>query len=277
MLFGIAGFLLKYGAHRTYSVPHILFGLYASGTLGFFIHGIFTQRLDISLELLIAGVMVGVGSTAGNIYFMRALRIGPVSLTSPLVNLNIVLIVILSVIVYGEEPQLQEVAGIALVILCLALLPVDPHEKISVKDRRWYGLVTFAIVLFFLRNGGLKITEEMGLNNTMVLCYGYLLGAIWSGILSVRSWRSMRWLGERSEARRRGFTVGLVAGVFSFGGMQLYAFGLAHGPASIVSPIFALNSLVTGMLAITLLKERLSCYQIISVIGIVSGIVVLRV
>ncbi len=122
IFFGIAGFILKFGAVRMYSVPHILFGLYITGALGFFLYGIITQQLYISVTLLISGSVVGIGSTAGNILFMKALRIGSVSLTSPVVNLNIVLIVVMSVLVYSESPGIYEVTGIALTGIILLRL-----------------------------------------------------------------------------------------------------------------------------------------------------------
>jgi drug/metabolite transporter (DMT)-like permease len=276
LLFGIAGFILKFGAVRVYSVPHILLGLYITGGLGFLIYGLFTHQLAITPPLVIAGTIVGIGSTAGNILFMKALRVGPVSLTSPVVNLNIVLIVVMSVLVYGESPGINEKIGVAFVILCVSLLPVDPHEKISILDRKWYGMVLVAIVLFFFRNGGLKITGEMGLNNTMVLFYGYLLGVIWCWILTLHT-RKTTLVKLKPDARRKGLTFGLIAGVFSFGGMQLYAIALGDGPASIVSPVFALNSLVTAILAITFVKERLSPIQIIAAAGVLCGIILLRI
>lgn len=274
--FGIAGFILKFGTYRIYSVPYILLGLYISGALGFFLYGIGSNQLEFSAALLIAGSIVGIGSTAGNILFMKALRVGPISLTSPVVNMNIILIVIMSVYVYGESPGYSELFGVALIILCVSILPVDPNEKISISDRKWYGLVLFAVVLFFFRNGGLKITEELGMNNTMVLFYGYFLGVIWSWVLTRRAERTTL-LHMKPNARRYGLICGLIAGIFSFAGMQLYALALSGGPASIVSPLFASNSLITGILAIAYLKERLSLIQFIAVVGILSGVVLLRI
>jgi len=273
--FGIAGFILKLGVVRVYSVPHILLGLYTTGALGFITYAAFMGFFYISSPLLFAGLVVGIGSTLGNVLFMKALRLGPISLTSPVVNMNIVLIVLMAVIVYGESPGFYEIIGICLVVLCVSILPVDPNEKISILDRKWYVLVFIAVILFFLRNGGLKITQEAGLNNTMVLFYGYLVGVIWTLMLVIRM-RTAKIQKLKPGARMSGLYCGLIAGVFSFGGMQLYAIALAGGPASIVSPLFASNSLITGLLAILLLNERLSPIQIIAVAGIVTGIILVR-
>jgi drug/metabolite transporter (DMT)-like permease len=276
VLFGIAGFILKFGAFHSYSVPHILLGLYSSGAAGFLLFGILTNQFDVNVMLLIAGLVVGAGSMAGNILFMKALRVGPVSLTSPVVNLNIVLVVVMSIIIFGESLGVNEIIGIVIVIIFVSLLPVDPNERISIIDKKWYLFAGVAIVLFFFRNGGLKITEEFGMNNTMVLFYGYLLGILWSWVLTHRS-RKAVFVQNKTVVLRQGLYTGLIAGLFSFGGMQLYAIALANGPASIVSPVFASNSLITGLLAIGLLKERLSVFQIIAVIGILSGIILIRI
>src|SRR5690606_39727221 len=66
-----------------------------------------------------------------------------------------------------------------LLILAVSLIPFDPDEELKIKNARWYFLVLLATLLFTLRNGGLKVTEEMALSGTLVLFYGYLLGLVW--------------------------------------------------------------------------------------------------
>src|SRR5690606_41377668 len=88
---------------RRGSTLYTLLGLYLTGTLGFFGWALQTETLRADLPLLIAGIVIGLGSAAGNLLFMKALDQGPASLTSPLVNTNILLIILFSVIVYGER------------------------------------------------------------------------------------------------------------------------------------------------------------------------------
>jgi uncharacterized membrane protein len=59
--------------------------------------------------------------------------------------------------------------------------------------------------------------------------------------------------------------------------MQLFALALKDGPASIVTPIFATNSLVVAILSIAFLKERLSKLQFVSLACLAFGLIVIRI
>lgn len=276
LLFGGSGFYMKYGQAKKGSIAYLLLGLYLSGTLGFLILALVNQLFTFHWGILIAGIIVGLGSTLGNVLFMKALECGPASLTSPLANSNIVLVVIMSIIFYGETLSILEIVAIILLIISVSLLPIDPQESLSITNRAWYLFVGVSVILFFFRNGGLKITEELAYNSTIVLFYAYLLGIIWSlGQVYVEK-RQQNNTPDK-KAVRIGLYSGLVAGVFSFGGMQLYSYALADGPASIVSPIFSLNSLVVAILSIVIFKEKLSRFQKIALLGTFLGIVLLRV
>src|SRR5690606_9792965 len=110
--FGMSGFWMKVSSVRRGSTLHTLLGLYLTGTLGFLWWALRTGSLRADLPLLIAGFVIGLGSAAGNLLFMKALDQGPASLTSPLVNTNILLIIIFSVAVYGERLSVTEVIGV---------------------------------------------------------------------------------------------------------------------------------------------------------------------
>ena len=261
--FGMSGFLMKVSSARRGSTLHTLLGLYLTGTLGFFWWALRTESLRADLPLLVAGFVIGLGSAAGNLLFMKALDQGPASLTSPLVNTNILVIILFSVIVYGERLSGTETAGVILLILAVSLIPFDPDEELKIKNARWYFLVLLATLLFTLRNGGLKVTEEMALWGTLVLFYGYLLGLVW--FLAEDLLRRIRGtLAENRGAALTGLWWGSLAGIFSFVGMQLYAVALIDGPASIVAPLFATNSLVVAVLSIFFYRERLSRIQTLS-------------
>lgn len=273
LLFGLAGFLMKYGSVKKGSLIHLLCGLYVSGTLGFFVLSLFQGGVQINWQLLIAGVVVGIGSTLGNYYFMKALDYGPASLTSPLSNLNLVFVVLMAMFVYGETLTLVEIVAVSVVLVCVSLLPIDPQESLSIKHKIWYVFIGVSIILFFLRNGGLKITEEFMLNNTLVLFYAYFIGVVWT-LIQMRFTKKSDM--PSAKSKRTGWVIGGIAGLFSFSGMQLYAYALALGPASIVSPIFSTNALVVAVLSIALFKERLSIIQIVALTGTLVGIILLR-
>jgi uncharacterized membrane protein len=58
--------------------------------------------------------------------------------------------------------------------------------------------------------------------------------------------------------------------------MQIYATALNSGPASIIAPIFATNSLVVALLSILIYQERLSLVQTCSLIMLFLGLILIR-
>lgn len=270
--FGLAGFMMKVSSVKKGSTDHLLWGLYLSGTLCFLWWMFQTNAISFSWSILIAGVVIGFGSAIGNLLFMKALDYGPASLTSPLVNSNIVLTIGLSILLYGERLSLSEAVGVSLLIGAVILLPIDPNEDLRIRNIRWYVLVFTATLLFFLRNGGLKITEEMKLPNATILFVSYLFGLVWFSFALLRK-KQQR---ETKSQVKIGLGWGLASGIFSFGGLQIYAIALEDGPASIVAPIFATNSLIVALLSILIYRERLSLVQTISLGLLFIGLVAIR-
>jgi drug/metabolite transporter (DMT)-like permease len=273
LTFAIVSFAMKYGTYKNWSQPFLLLGLYISGTCGFFITTLAEKQIEFSIPLLVSGIVVGIGSTFGNIFFMKALNNGPASLTSPLVNANIILIVIMSVFFYGESLTITEFIGIALIIIAVMILPIDPQEKISIKNKVWYVYVLSATILFFFRNGGLKITEELNYNNTNILFFAYLIGVFWfTGNIIFKKGQL-----KNKTSCLHGLYCGLIGGIFSFLGIHFYTLALIEGPASIVSPLFASHSLIVVLLSTVLLKERLSLFQWFTLFGVIIGIIFIRI
>lgn len=266
--------MIKVGTRQTEAAGKFtLLGLYLTGSLGFLVLGVLHGSLGLAAPLMLAGLVLGVGSVMGNIYFVKALQVGPASLTAPIANTNTILIVLMSIIFLGESISLSEIIGIALIVGGVSLLPIDPKESISIESRQWYFFAFMAMSLFFLRNGGLKVTDELAYDSTTVLFYGYLLGIFWFATAIERVQDGFK----IPEYARGWFGAGLIAGCFSFSGIQLYAYALSIGPASIVAPIFSINGLVVGLLSIWYFKERLSPLQTLAFIGIIAGLILTQV
>jgi drug/metabolite transporter (DMT)-like permease len=210
--FGLASYFMKYSSYKKWSLHYLLLGMYMSGTISFLITAFAQEEIRVNGVILVAGLVIGIGSTFGNLLFMKALDYGPVSLTSPLVNANIVFVVLLSVFLYGEQLSWLECAAIGLMIVATCLLPFDPNEIMAIHNIVWYLYVLLATILFFFRNGGLKVTEELSHNNTMILMFAYLFGVLWS-TWSIFSKKASTF---SSSARKFGLYWGFFVGIFSF-------------------------------------------------------------
>ncbi|BBH21623.1 hypothetical protein Back11_29680 [Paenibacillus baekrokdamisoli] len=294
VLFGLAGWWMKVSQMQSGSPSWLLLGLYLSGTLGFGIHALIEHTLIPSLldaRVWAAGIIIGAGSALGNVLFMKALEYGPASLTSPLTNMNIVLVIAMGAFVYKEHLTGVHFCGVLLLLLAVIFVSMRGNkEKQSIKHNKWYLYVAISILMFAVRNGGLKVTEDMGLAGAPILFVAYLLSVLWfaRAALQERSLlihtakindpstviRSSMQLA--SASRHTGMYWGLLAGLFSYGGLQLYAISLETGQASIVGPIFAANSLIVAAGSIVLYRERLTPLQWTAFMLMITGLVLIR-
>lgn len=271
ILFGLAGWWMKVSQMRGGSTRVLLFGLYASGTLGFGVHSALEGTLTMLADqnVWIAGVIIGAGSAWGNALFMKALHYGPASLTSPLTNMNIILVVALATWWYKEPLSASEAVGITSLLLAVIFIAHKRKEPLTITEKRWFVLVGLAIILFALRNGGLKVTDELGLPSAPILFIAYALSLFWF-LLPVK-------YAENRSSKLTGLWFGLIAGLFSYGGLQLYAVALSTGQANLAAPIFATNSLVVALGAIAVYKEKLTFMQWTAFACTLLGLIIIRV
>jgi len=281
LVFGLAGLLMKVSQMREGALSPMLLGLYASGTCGFWLQAALSENwAPLDYRIWIAGAIIGLGSAWGNLLFMKALECGPASLTSPLTNSNIVLVVAMGALFYKEPVHPAAITGVAALLAAVVLLSVKPGGSSKEANRRWFALVTAATLLFAFRNGGLKVTEEIGLDNASVLWSGYLLSFLWFGVLSLRD----RLKADGSPGRvsspasvRTGLAWGLAAGVCSYGGLQLYSAALREGPSHLVAPIFATNSLVVALGSFLIYGEKLGPAQRLAFVLLLLGLALVRI
>jgi drug/metabolite transporter (DMT)-like permease len=104
-----------------------------------------------------------------------------------------------------------------------------------------------------------------------------VLSAIWFGFaLKKPTAAAVHTVAEVRAFNRTGLIWGLVSGVFSYGGFQLYAAVLQSGPANIVSPIFSTNGLVVVIGSILFYQEKLTKLQIIALLMLFAGLLFVK-
>lgn len=269
-LFGLAGWWMKVSQMKGGSTRMLLIGLYGAGAVGFGVHAGLEGSINEVWQpgVWLAGILIGAGSAWGNALFMKALELGPASLTSPLTNMNIVFVAAMATLWYNEPLGAMQAVGIALLLLAVILVAYKRKEPMTIKEKRWFLIVGLAILMFALRNGGLKVTDELGLASAPILCVAYALSLLWFLIPSKEQ--------RETASDRIGLQLGLAAGVFSYGGLQLYAYAISTGQANLAAPIFATNSLVVAIGSIIFYKERLTMLQWAAFLFLLAGLIVIK-
>lgn len=275
VFFAIASFIITVGTKRNHSISQMLLGLYISGAIMFANYVLLKNGFSWNWSVLYWGLIIGIGSSFGNALFSYALKIGPISLTAPIVNSNVIIVIAMSVFYFGEIISLTQMIAIIFLLSACFILPFDPDEKKSIQNKSWYLVILFTIFFMFLLNGGLKITQELQLNNTLVLFYSYIYSILF--FLAYIKYTAARKTYSAIVWERSALLTGLFAGLFSFLGLQLYTIALATGPASIVVPIFSSRNVVVAMLCLWYFKESLSIFQKMSLGILLSGLILVSV
>lgn len=268
---GLAAFGFKVNAMNKGSTTIFLFGFFLMGSLASLLYCWYTNAWAWNISILIAGVVIGLGASVGNLLYTKAVQVGPAGLTAMISHSHVVLIVLMSIVLYQEKLTHLEGIAICFIILAVLLLPFDPNQKLRITRRSWYLFIAIIFIGFFLRNGGLKITEELSLNNSPIILVSYLVGLGWFTIpLLSQNLNS-------GKPHKQSLVYGLCAGILSFGVMQTQAIALTMGPASIIMPIASANGVLVALLSYWVYRERFSLFQFISFCFILVSVILLRI
>lgn len=276
-IFGIGSFLLKLGSHKNYPEASMLLGLYVAGSSIFLVAILVNGNMsfnDISFNWLILAfaILVGLGSYYGNSFLVKAYDLGPACLTAPLMSMSVLFVILLSAFFYHESITSKQHWGIICMVLAASLLGCT-FNSMLIKSRMWIVFVILGIVFLFLREGGLKIAYETGLNNMVVLFFSYFFAIILSSISLLRFRKnSATKMTEVQFNHTPAFLLGSLTGICSGIGMGLLAYAMTMGPASIIVPIFSTRSIVTVLLIMMVFKEKLRLLQWLAVGLMILGI-----
>ena len=115
---------------------------------------------EVSLFTAVLAIIFGCATSIQCILYMKALSIGPVSLTTLLVSMSTV-ITSLSGIFFGEQPTAFQYVGIALMVACFVLtVKADKsHRKAT------FGWLTLSIVSFAL-SGAIGVIQKIHQTST---------------------------------------------------------------------------------------------------------------
>ena len=115
---------------------------------------------SFSTEGLVFGVLYGSSLSLSMYAGYTALTLGPMSLTSMLVSLSVVIPVVWGVAVRGEELNGFKWAAFALLLLALLFMNVDKLKKTGAKGNTNYVKWAFFVAVTFLANGACSILQK---------------------------------------------------------------------------------------------------------------------
>ncbi len=261
-------------------------GILSAGALSFLAFTLLRPDLlgpDWAAGLLL-GFPLGVFAAAGYITYMTALRLGPISVVSPVTVSYGGLSVVLAVVLRGESLSGLQAAGAVLATVGVVMTAVVLEEG-TLRSARLVGpgvVMALATVVLFgllgvimagpiLDHGWLPILLGSRLGNLAA-------GVVLLGIATVTGSDRFRTVLEPGHPLgRRIAALLIVAGVCDSAAFSFFAIGLEQAPVWIVSLASSFGPVMVVLFAIMRLGERLRPVQWLGLAALAGGLGVLAI
>ena len=258
LMFGLGGILFKWNAHNLADDNYFFVSLYSVGAICFFIDGFDSLSQFGGVEYYILAAIVGLGSAGGNFTFSQGMRHGPAGLTSAFAKANIIIVILLSSVYYGEAIHWMEGVGILFFFAAMMIVNLRMNGQEKTTNSTWFLIMIACIILLAFRNGGLKVVNEVGLSGVLVVAVAYAYCAVAFVFLIFKNKRKS-WPGKVSKLKT--MALGGTTGLVSYGGLYFYITALKDGPGSVVVTIFSLDMFFILLLSFLFFGERLNRNQ----------------
>lgn len=262
IVYGVSDFLGGLGSRR---IDPILVGLVSSG-VAIVPVAIATPLLGSvwSSEAIWLGALAGVAGAFGIWAFYAALAIGPMSVLSPTVAAVTAIIPAVVGVAMGERFTLIGQIALAALVVAAVLLGITREQSGGRLGVRAVVLATLSGLGFGGYNVVIALTPaESGLVPLLAdLVVAVVLFAVAIAIIRMRRGAAALPI---ASADRRGVAIGVGAGVLMAVANALLVWGLHQGQLAVMGVLGALYPLGTVLLALTVLRERLTAWQVVGV------------
>ena len=218
----------------------------------------------IDKKTLLFLTLSGISNTLLWICYFKALDLGTVSKVTPVDKTSIVLTLILSSLFLNEKITTIKIISIVLILLG-TFLTIKKESKDS-KENRW---ILYAI-LTAVFTSTTTVLSKIGIENTNTTLITFLRTIVVLIILTTITLFKKKYKYIK-DIKSRSWLFIILSGLSTSLSWLFYFKALALGEASIVFPIEKLSLVVSILISIIFLKEKVSKKQIIGIIIIVIG------
>jgi drug/metabolite transporter (DMT)-like permease len=236
------------------------------------------EGLPTDPGIVVLGILVGLAGAGAYLSFFTALRIGPLSVVSPISAAYGGLTVVLAVIFLGESLSPAQAAGSALATagVVLAGLVFDGGLRSARIVGRGVAFAMVALVLFAVMTIGSAQAIPVAGWLPLILLARITQVIVGWGLLGVAVGLRPRWMAPMVEAPQprtsRAVGIAVAAGLLDATGLISFAIGLERSEAWLVGLASSFGPAVAVVVAVAFLGERLRRTQWLGLAGIAAGL-----
>ena len=243
----------------------------------------FIVTLILSPFLFIVGIDLEAGKTiliyaliAAIMYasFYYIISFGNVSLMISLINTFPLVTIALAIIYLRESPNIYQWLGITLVVLgTICISRERPKKGVKNKKKLWviWGLIGALAI------GVAEFVTKLATNKVDGYTFTFFVFLMY--IPALLLFMAIDRKGRKFELlKNQASLIYTVTGIlFIEGGLIAIALAYQYGLASLVSPVIASHMLITALLAVFFLKEKLLTVQKIGIFFTIAGVSIIGI
>jgi drug/metabolite transporter (DMT)-like permease len=267
--YGFADFIYKQAASAGIRADHFLMaqGWFVCPLV--FLYALATHTLVLD-PVALWGSLAGVFIFIGFHYFFQSLITGSVSTNASIFRMNFIVTVILVVVLLGDPLTVSTIAGLALSLLAVWLLLGAGNNAASTPKTERRSLVQ--IVIATLAFGTSNFFHTVGLRHGAVPeTLAVAQAALFMPIATVAVYFTDR----TPRAPPVTFGYGAAAAIMLVGATIFLLRGLAVGRPTVLVPIAQMGFIITALLGILLLRERVTIRKVAGLFLAFATLVVL--
>lgn len=221
--------------------------------------------------LLLVGLVNSIAFLAATTSHMEALRRLPAAVAYPLVRLDAVLVVLISLVLFHERLTGRQGIGICLAVAAALLLARERGECAVSRNRAAGYLFVAAAILGGAAAAVSSRFAALGTDKTAFMSVSYGLSTLFMLRRDIGRSAGVSPAGSRDYR-----TIGFAMGAINVAGYYAYLEGLSRGPLSLVTVITGMHFVVAVILSLLVYRERLTLLRGFGILLAVASLVLLK-
>ena len=263
--------ILKQGHVKNVNVAMLINGNYLTASLialGFIL---FKYGFHYSIEAILFGAVLGILLAGTFVIYSKAISLAGTALATVSARLSVLIPVLLSIMLFGESPNIKMIFGflLALVTLYLFYLSLKNHNNGSTSKNKYLyllalllgiGLIDFSMKLYEHK----FLPEEKGVFVFTIFFSAFIYTLIYLFVKKIKFDKST-------------YNLGLILGVPNVLSIHFLLAALSELPAIVVFPVMNIGVIVvTATTAYLIWKEKINLYGRIAIAVGIAAILLLK-
>lgn len=228
-----------------------------------------TFRLDLVISFLPVLFLIGLCQLIAYTAFYSGLSKSNVSLVSPIGASYSLVIVVLSIIFYKEALKFNQSFAIFLILIGIVLTSFNLSSFLKSKRILFFSGVKEGLIAML--GWGMSLFLIVPISKSLGwFLPTFIFKIIFFSFLTILIFIKKQKLHQKLI--KKNFPILLFIGLFDIIAFFSYSYGVMGEYASIVAPVASAYTMITVLLGLVVLKEKLVLNQIIGIAGIIIGL-----